>query len=311
MTPVEKRDHIDAFGAVSLTGFALLLAFNQVVIKVTNDGLQPVFFAGLRSAGSVLCIWLWMRVRGIPLNLPRRTWGVGVLLGVIFAAEFICLFIALDLTTVARTSVIFYSMPVWMAVGGHFFLQGDRIGRLKAAGLALALSGVALAFAARGEGPGSLLGDLAALGAAMGWAAVGLLVKGSRLRDSRPEIQLFWQVAVSAPILLLLAPLFGPLIRDLQPLHLWGLGFQIVVVVSAGFIFWLWLLSIYPASGVASFSFLSPVFGVGLGWLLLDETVTPALIGALVLVALGLVLINRQVPQKVRETRSSGAGGAV
>lgn len=67
---MDERDQIDLFGAALLTGFALLLAFNQVVIKVTNGGLQPVFFAGLRSLGAVLCIWLWLKWRGIPLD-----WG--------------------------------------------------------------------------------------------------------------------------------------------------------------------------------------------------------------------------------------------
>lgn len=311
-----RKDHVDAAGALMLTGFSLLLAFNQVVIKVTNGGLQPVFFAGLRSAGAVVCVLLWLRWRGVPLTMPRGTWPLGVLTGAIFAAEFLCLFVALDLTTVARTSVIFYSMPVWMALGAHVLLPGDRLSGRKAAGLAVALCGVAWAMLARDDAAGSLAGDLAALGAAWGWAATGLAVRATRLREARPELQLLWQVAVSAPILLLAAPLMapvlGPLVRDPEPLHLAGLAFQIVVVVSAGFVFWLWLLTIYPASGVASFSFLSPVFGVGLGWLLLGEAVGGALIGALVLVALGLVLVNwpaRQVPQKVRATRSPDAGG--
>ena len=306
---MRKRDHIDAFGAAALTGFAALLAFNQVVIKVTNGGLQPVFFAGLRSAGAVVCVWLWIRLRGLPVGMAGPSVPWGLVTGVVFAAEFLCLFTALDLTTVARTSVIFYSMPVWMALGAHVLIPGDRIGPRKALGLALAAAGVAWAMLVREEGTASLAGDLAALGAAMGWAATGLLVRATPLLEVRPETQLLWQAAVSAPILLALAPLFGPLVRDLQPIHLWGLAFQIVVVVSAGFVFWLWLLSIYPASGVASFSFLSPVFGVALGWLLLDEPVGPSLVGALVLVALGLVLINRQVPQKVRSTTSSSVGG--
>jgi drug/metabolite transporter (DMT)-like permease len=53
------------------------------------------------------------------------------------------------------------------------------------------------------------------------------------------------------------------------------------------------MLSIYPGSGVASFGFLAPVFGVFLGWALLGEDVGMTLIAALVLVALGIVLINR------------------
>ena len=309
---MEKRDHIDTFGAVALTLFALFLAFNQVVIKVTNGGLQPVFFAGLRSAGAVLCVWLWLILRGRDWRLRRPQLVAGLVTGTIFALEFLCLFVALDLTTVARASVIFYSMPVWMTLGAHLLLPGDGITRGKALGLTLAMGGVALALLTRpSDGTGSVWGDLAALGAAVGWAASGLSCKVTALKDVRPEMQLQWQLVVSAPILLLLAPLFGPLVRDLEPIHLWGLAFQIVLVVSAGFIFWLWLLSLYPASGVASFSFLSPLFAVFLGWALLGEEVSLTLLGALALVAIGLLLINRppQVPQKVRVTASSSDGG--
>ena len=107
-------------------------------------------------------------------------------------------------------------------------------------------------------------------------------------------MQLFWMVLVSGPVLLALSPLFGPLIRDLQPVHIAGLVFQSSVVVAGGFICWLWLLSIYPATSVASFSFLTPVFAILMGWLLFDETITPAILGAGLLVALGIVLINRR-----------------
>lgn len=177
----------------------------------------------------------------------------------------------------------------------HFVLPDDRVTPRKALGLVLALGGVAMAILSRDDGAGSFWGDLAAVGAAVGWAAMALLAKASSLSRVRPEIQLMWQVGVSAPVLLIAAFFFGPFIRDLAPVHIAGLVFQIVVVVSAGFIFWLWLLSIYPASGVASFSFLSPVLAVGLGWLLLGEEIGPSLIAALVLVALGILLINRPV----------------
>lgn len=135
---------------------------------------------------------------------------------------------------------------------------------------------------------------MAALGAAVGWAVTAMMAKASPLARARPEMQLMWQVGVSAPILLVAALFFGPLVRDLAPVHIAGLAFQIVVVVSAGFIFWLWLLSIYPASGVASFSFLTPVLSVGLGWAILGEQVGADLIGALVLVVIGILLINRR-----------------
>lgn len=301
---MQPKSQIDAFGAASLIGFSLLLAFNQVVIKVTNDAFQPVFMAGMRSAGAAVCVLLWIWWRGASVRLPRKVVPAALLIGCIFSAEFIFLFTALDLTTVSRASVIFYSMPVWLTLMAHVFLPGDTLTARKSLGLAVAFAGVAWAILDRpSDGSASLIGDLCALGAAIGWAATALMVKATSLKTVRPDVQLFYQVLISAPLLLLAAPLFGELFREPQAIHYLSLAFQTVVVVTMGFVFWLWLMSIYPASAVASFSFLSPVFSVLLGWLLLGEEVGRSIFGALFLVAVGIVLINRparpQVPQKV------------
>lgn len=291
---MERKSQMDAIGAAMLIAFALHLAFNQVVIKVTNGGFGPVFLAGLRSAGAVLILLLWMRLRGASVSLPRNSWAGGVISGLLFALEFMCLFTALDLTTVGRASIIFYSMPVWLALAAHFLLPGERLSGLRVLGLVLAMGGVALAVLDRGAGAGSLTGDLLALIAAMCWAGIALCVRITPLSEVPPASQLLWQVAISAPILLVAAPLFGALIRDVAPIHIAGLAFQIVAVASLGFLAWFWLMKIYPASSVASFSFLSPVFAVILGWLLLNEPVTWMIWAALGLVAAGVFLINRR-----------------
>ena len=195
-------------------------------------------------------------------------------------------------------------MPLWLALISHFVLPGERITPIKALGLVLAFGGVVIAIVQRGGGDGqaSLVGDLCALGGALTWAGIALCARGTSLARVSPREQLLWQVTVSAPILLLASLGFGALLRDPQPIHYAGLAFQIVVIVTAAFLLWLWLISVYPVAGVASFSFLSPVFGVALGWLLLDEPVGWSMLIALVLVAVGIILINRpkaQVPQKV------------
>lgn len=294
----QRRDRLDGFGAGALVAVMFLLAFNQIIVKLVNQGLQPVFFAGLRSALAVLFVAGWLYWRGRPPRLQRADLAPGLLIGAVFAAEFLFLFLALDLTAVSRASVIFYSMPVWFAIMAHFGLPGERITRIKASGLCLAFAGTAWAILSRGGGTGgSLAGDLCALLGAFGWAGTAFIARASRLRQAGPEMQLFWMVLVSAPILLLAAPLFGPLVRDLQPLHLVGLVFQSSVVVAGGFIAWLWLLSVYPPATVASFGFLTPVLAVFLGWAFLGESLTPSVLGAAALVAAGIVLINRPVPQ--------------
>ena len=288
------KDRIDATGAGWLVGFALLFAVNQVVIRWTNQGLQPVFYAGVRSLVAMVPVTLWMVWRGIPLRIAPGTVGAGVLIGLAFSAEFLFLFLALDLTTVVHTSILFYAMPVWLALAGHFLLPGERMNAVKAAGLALAFAGVVWSIAQRGGGgTASLVGDFCAVLGSMGWAATAFLARGSAMRRVRPEVQLMWMLAVSALVMLGLSPLFGPLIRDLVPLHLVALGVQAVVVVAGGYIGWLLILSLYPPAAVASFSFLTPLFGVLLGWLLLDEPVRPGTFGALGLVVAGIMLMNR------------------
>jgi drug/metabolite transporter (DMT)-like permease len=292
---VSEKSDIDSFGVAALVGFFLLLAVNQVVMKITNGGFQPVFAAGLRSSIALGVIVGWMHLWGRRLDFARGTLWAGVLVGLVFAAEFLLLFVAVDLTTVTRVSVIFYSMPVWMALAAHVLLPGERLTPVKSLGLALAFGGVAWVIIDRSSGAGqaSLAGDLAALGGALGWVGVSLAARVTPLARLRPEMQLFWQLAVSAPVLLAAALFFGPFIRDLGPVHWAGLAFQSVVVASMGFVFWFWLLKRYKASSISSFAFLSPIFGVAMGWTWLDEPVTPVLLAALVLVAAGIVLINR------------------
>ena len=303
-----RKDRLDAAGTAALTALAALLAFNQVVIFWENQGLQPVFFAGLRSALATVFVLIWLWARGRPPVYTPGTARAGLFMGTIFAVEFLCLFLALDLTTVSRTAVIFYSMPVWLALMAHVGLPGERLTAVRSLGLVLAFAGTAIAILDRdgAGGQASLAGDLCALVAALGWAGTAYMARGSAMARVGPEMQLLWMVAVSAPILILAAPLFGPLVREFQPMHLFWLLFQGGVVVAGGFIAWLWLLSVYPAATVASFSFLTPVLSMLFGWAILGEELGPRLILSGALVAAGIVLVNRRaapVPARTGPTR--------
>ena len=290
---MERKTHMDTFGAIALSLFALHLAFNQVVIKVTAGGFEPVFGAGIRSLGAMLFLMVWMSWRGVGIALPRAALTGGIVAGLFFTFEFMCLFTALDLTTVSRTSIIFYSMPVWLALFAHVLLPGERLSGLRALGLGLAMLGVALAVLDRSSGQASLLGDLLALGAALSWAGIVLCVRVTPLSEVPTEQQLIWQLIVSGPLLLLASPFFGGFIRELEVIHIAGMLFQIIAVASFGFLIWFALMKMYPASSVASFSFLSPVFAVILGGVLLDEQIGLQIWLALGLVSSGIFLINR------------------
>lgn len=290
-----RKTSLDATGAGVVVGVTLLLAINQIVVKEANHGLQPVFFAGLRSVLAAGCVWAVLRLRGRPLRLRGKDLLPGLLIGAVFAVEFMGLFLALDLTAVGRASVIFYSMPVWLGLMAHFGLPGERLTRTRATGILLAFAGTALAILSRPSGGhASLAGDLWALVGAVCWALTAFIARKSTLAEAGPEMQLFWMVLVSGPLLLAASPLFGPMIRDIQPVHWVYLAFQASVVVTGGFMAWLWLLSVYPAAIVASFSCLTPIFAILLGRALYGEPLTLPLVGAVALIAAGIALVNRR-----------------
>lgn len=293
---MERKDRMDALGGTILVAFSALLGFNQVLVKLVNAGMSPIFQAGLRSALAFFPVLVFALLVKRRLSVSDGSLLTGILCGLIFAAEFLLLFSSLEYTTVSRASLFFYTMPFWIAVAGHFLIEGERLRPVHVAGLALALAGVALALADNSE-PATdwaILGDVMCLAAAMCWAAIVLLVRTTALSRSSPEMQLLYQLSVSAVVLIPLSPLFGEVMREMTPALTAIFAFQVLVVVCVGFLTWFWIVSIYPAADIASFAFLAPVFGVMFGWLILGERLSSTIVVALVLVAVGITLVNRK-----------------
>jgi drug/metabolite transporter (DMT)-like permease len=69
--------------------------------------------------------------------------------------------------------------------------------------------------------------------------------------------------------------------------------YQTIWVAFITYLAWFWLIRHYPPSRLASFTFLTPLFGVLAGGLLLDEPITGGLLLAMILVGAGIYLVNR------------------
>jgi drug/metabolite transporter (DMT)-like permease len=293
---VRRKDHIDLNGAGLLVLCSILVGINQVFIKIVNGGLQPVFQAGFRSICAFLPVLIFAMVMKKPLSIRDGSFWPGILAGVLFSTEFMLLFVSLDYIDVSRASVLFYTMPFWTALGAHYFIPGDQLTPPRVVGLLLAILGVFVALSSNkwSVDSKSLMGDLFCLIGAMLWASIVLMARATRFSRACPEMQLLYQLGVSAILLTALSPLFGDLIREINGVVLILFVIQVLVVVSFGFLTWFWLLSVYPASRMASYSFLSPVFGVFFGWLILGEKLTENIVVALTLVSVGVYLVSKR-----------------
>lgn len=291
---MERKDRIDAIGAAVLFGFSILMGFNQVMIKLVNAGFSPVFQAGLRSALALFPVVLFALFMRRKLTLRDGSLFPGMFSGTLFAVEFMLLFTALEYTAVSRASVFMYTMPVWVAIGAHFLIPGEHLTPRRAFGLLLAVAGVGVALLDEAPSwtPNAFLGDMMCIAGAICWAGIALTARTTKLSQSTPEMQLTYQLVVSAPILLALALYLGSPIREPTATILGIFAFQVIVVVGIGFLSWFAILRIYPASDMTSFSFLAPLFGVLASWIVLDEELSPSIFLALAMVGGGIFLIS-------------------
>ena len=296
----QRREHLDALAVGLLLVCCTLWGLNQVAAKVALADVPPLTQAALRSLGAALLVLAWARWRGIALFERDLTWRGGLLAGVLFAAEFGCIFVGLQYTSASRMVVFIYLSPFVVALGMPLLARGERLGAGQWAGLAAAFAGVAWAFAegfapAAKAPPLQWLGDALGLGAALLWGATTLVIRATRLSSAAAEKTLLYQLALSGVLLALAAPLAGeswP--RTWSALSIGSLLFQTLIVSFASYLSWFWLVRHYPATRIAAFTLLTPVAGLAAGVLLLGEPLTTRLVVALLAVVAGLVLVNRR-----------------
>lgn len=287
---------VDAAAAGTMVMLCVIWGLGQIAIKVGNEGISPLWQAGLRSVGAAVLLALWMAWKGIPLRPARGMTGWGLVIGTVFALEFMCLFIGLSLTTAARGSVLLYTAPFFVAIGSHRLLA-DRLTPTRIGGLLLAFAGVAVALGdhAGGSAQGDWRGDLLCLAAAVLWAITTLIIKASPLRAQRPERTLLDQLLVSVPLLLGASLALGePGVIALTPVVLAALAWQTAAVATLSYLGWFVMVQRHSPATVSAFTFLTPLFGVAFAALLLKEPLTPLLLAAAALIAAGIWLVNRR-----------------
>ena len=294
----DRKDHVDGLAVVLLIGCSALWGINQVAMKLALAEIPPLTQSALRSAGAALLLWGWSVARGIPLWQRDGTLRGGLLAGLLFAAEFGCMFVGLQYTTASRMVVFIYLAPFVVALGMPLISRSERLDAWQSTGLVLAFGGVVWAFAeglgARKEGSLQWLGDALGIVAAVLWGATTLVMRASRLGSAAPEKTLLYQLAVSAAALAAAALLAAePWPRQVGALSWAALGFQTVVVTFASYLVWFWLVRHYPATRISAFTLLTPVFGLLAGVVLLGEPVTTRLVLALAAVSCGIALVNR------------------
>lgn len=295
---VQRKEHLDTLAISLLLASCLFWGFQQILIKTTVGEVPPLWQASLRFAGATALLALWCVVRGIPLFRRDGTLRGGLLAGVLFTAEFSCIYLGLRDTTASRLTVFLYTSPFVVALLLPRLVPSEKLRTAQWAGLVIAFAAVALAFSEGFTGavtPRQLRGDALALAAGVLWGLTTLVIRASALATASAEKTLFYQVAVTSLVAPLLSLALGETWSLQYSAYAWGsIAIQTAVGAFASYLAWMWLLRHYPATQMSSFTFLTPVFALVFGVALLGEPLTARLLLALAGVAAGIVLVNRK-----------------
>jgi len=294
---LENREYLDLQGIVTVIILTMLWGLSHPTIKISNIGISPVFSSALRSLIASICCVVYCLKKGERLFHRDIILFHGFMVGILFGLEFACLYFGLLYTDASRSIVFVNFSPFFVAVGAHFFIRGDRLTLLKVVGLILSFTGVFLVFQGKPKAanPNMIIGDILEIMAALFWGATTLYIKRFLAERVHPINTFLYQLVFSIPVLFITSLILEPRwISKIDPLILSAFLYQCFIIAFLSFFIWFKLIHRYSVSRLSSFNFLTPIFGVIFGTVLLKEEFTSSLMIGLPLVCLGIFLVNFQ-----------------
>ncbi|MEN3534994.1 EamA family transporter [Microbispora sp. ZYX-F-249] len=264
---------------------AAVWGFNFVVMQTGLKHYPPLTYAALRF---LLAAFPAVLVAGGPRVPWRWVLATGASLGV---AQYGLLLLGMRAGMPAGlTSLVLQVQAVFTALFATALL-GERLGRRRIAGTAVAFGGLGLIAADVVARSGAIPfgAFLLCVGAAAGWGLGNVATRRAAPPDSLRFM--VWVSAVSAPPLLALA-LATEGASSLGSFTAEGVGavvYTAFLSTLGGFAVWGWLLARYDASVVAPYSLLVPVFGIAAAALFTGEPISLLTVAAGALILAGLL----------------------
>lgn len=299
--PMNERKVIDGKASLLMVLLCAIWGMQQVVLKIGAPDMAPLLQLAVRSAVAAALVFAVVLGRREAGALGGGTWKPGLVVGVLFALEFLFVGEGLRYTNASHMVIFLYTAPIFAALGLHVARPEERLKPLQWLGIALAFGGVVTAFAGRGGGHGAAsasgrdlmwLGDLMGIAAGLSYGLTTVSIRVSRLSNAPATVTLLYQLLGAFVILLGAAVLMGRMQVSLTPALLLNLGFQTLIVSFASFLAWFALLRKYLASRLSVLTFMTPLFGVAFGVVVLGEKLEASFILGALMVLAGILLVS-------------------
>ena len=275
----------------ALVLLAGVLAVSSGAIFVRLSDAPALVTAAWRMTLATLILLpyaLW-QARGELRRLSRRQLGIGVLAGFFLALHFATWISSLTFTSVANSTVLVNTTPVWVALMTPW-LTCDHVSRRAWLGIAASVAGgMVIGLGDFAGGARALIGDALALAGSLALAMY--LLSGRKLR-AQLSLPAYLTVCYgSATVLLWACVLVAGLPATGFNARTWGALFGMALVSQhLGHSSYNWAMKYFSAGFIAVCLLGEPVLSSLLAWALLGEALTwgKALGGALILAGIYL-----------------------
>ena len=123
----DRKPSLDLQAIILITGCCLIWGYQQIAIQAIADEVPLLMQLTIRSIIASACVWIWMAFKGIQPFQSDRTILPGVIAGMLFFAEFILLYSALEHTNTSRAITFLYLAPFIVALVLPIFIPAERL----------------------------------------------------------------------------------------------------------------------------------------------------------------------------------------
>src|SRR5437763_1452166 len=280
-----------------LGSLALIWGGAFFFIGVAVRHVQPLTYVLLRLSIAATAMWLFLRLKGQSLDLPRGAWRSIFLLALLNNCLPFALF-GWGQTHIASglASILNATTPIWGVVVAHFLTHDERMSPRKIAGALLGFGGVATMIGPSllGSIGTSALSQLACVTASLSYALAAVWARRFKRIGVSPLSVTTGQLTAGAVVMLPLSMFVDhPWQHALPPLGAWAAIAALALFCTAfGYVLYFRLIDRAGATNALLVTLLVPPVAILLGALFLAETLAPQDFLGLGLIALGLAAID-------------------
>lgn len=275
---------------------AVKIGYELFAIDSAND-FGKLLFAGLRFTLAGLMTLAVSVILQKKLVIPQRQHWRGIaLLGLVqTTGQYIFFYLGLSNTTGVKGSILYALATFFVVIFAHFLFPDDKMNLQKILGCCIGFVGVLLiTFDGTGLGGGFAFTGEGFIMLSTLSSALGALISRGVAQGQDPVVVTGYQLTGGGLILIFIG-LIGHGHFDSVTAPGILLLLYMAFLSAAAFTVWTMLLKYNPASKIAVYNFLIPIFGTTFSVMFLNESIfNPRSLLALILACAGIYIVNKE-----------------